>query len=293
MNLTNKTTPLVSICCIAYNQAKYIQNTIDGFLLQKTNFPIEIIIHDDASTDDTVEIIKHYANRYPELFVLILQTTNQYSQGVKPWLDFVFPIAKGKYLALCEGDDYWTDPFKLQKQVDYLEKNQSISFCFHNALSHYIDTNTKKPFNIKLKSGIYKTKDILLKKWFIPTASIVLKKELLPNPYPEYFYKINSGDYALALILSTKNDIYYINQKMSVYRKNAENSLSINQVNPYNHLIQKTILLKNFYKFKPIKIKIIVFYSILITRLQIIRAKIYYSIPIVVIIKNKLNKLLQ
>lgn len=115
--------PLVSICCTTYNHGKFIQDAIEGFLMQKTNFPIEIIIHDDASTDNTATIVKQYAEKHPGLIITILQTINQYSQGIKPWPNFVFPKARGKYIALCEGDDYWTDPLKLQKQVDFLEGN--------------------------------------------------------------------------------------------------------------------------------------------------------------------------
>lgn len=110
--------PLVSICCITYNQENYIRDAIEGFLMQRTTFPIEIIIHDDASTDNTAKVVNEFAEKHPDLIVPIYQTINQYSQGIKPWPNFVFPRARGKYIALCEGDDYWTDPLKLQKQVD-------------------------------------------------------------------------------------------------------------------------------------------------------------------------------
>lgn len=115
--------PLVSICCITYNHEKYIRDAIESFLMQETNFPFEIIIHDDASTDKTADIIREYEKKYPELIKPIYQTENQYSKGVKINLEFNFPRAKGKYIALCEGDDYWTDPNKLQIQVAFLEEN--------------------------------------------------------------------------------------------------------------------------------------------------------------------------
>ncbi len=112
--------PLVSICCITYNHEDFIRDAIEGFLMQKTSFPIEIIIHDDASTDNTANIIEEYANKYPDLFVTILQSENQWSKGGGSiYARFVYPRARGKYIALCEGDDYWTDPLKLQKQVDF------------------------------------------------------------------------------------------------------------------------------------------------------------------------------
>jgi len=114
--------PLVSICCITYNHEKYIRDAIEGFLMQETDFPFEIIIHDDASTDKTADIIRDYEKKYPKIIKPIYQTENQYSKGVIP-SQITFEIAKGKYIALCEGDDYWTDPNKLRIQVAFLEEN--------------------------------------------------------------------------------------------------------------------------------------------------------------------------
>ena len=126
----NGTKPIVSICCITYNHENYIRDAIEGFLMQKTTFPIEIIIHDDASTDKTAEIVKSYAEKHPDLILPILQAENQYSKGI-PISTYAYPKARGKYIAFCEGDDYWTDPYKLQKQVDFLESNPDCSWCFH------------------------------------------------------------------------------------------------------------------------------------------------------------------
>jgi len=115
--------PVVSICCITYNHEKYIREAIDSFLMQETNFPFEILIHDDASVDGTTEIVLDYAKRYPGIIRPIIQEENQYSQGGLINPRFVFPETKGKYIALCEGDDYWTDKTKLKKQVSFLEDN--------------------------------------------------------------------------------------------------------------------------------------------------------------------------
>lgn len=101
--------PLVSIACTTYNHEKYIALAIEGFLLQKTSFPIEIIIHDDASTDKTAEIVKSYEKIHHDLITAIYQTENQYSKGIKPYPNYVFPKARGKYIALCEGNDYWIE----------------------------------------------------------------------------------------------------------------------------------------------------------------------------------------
>lgn len=129
----NNTPPLVSICCLAYNHAPFIRQCLDGFLAQKISFPIEILIHDDASTDGTEQIIRQYEKQYPEIVFPIYETTNKYSQGYSSVMDieFNYSRAKGKYIAYCEGDDYWTDPYKLQKQVDFMEAHPEYSVCFH------------------------------------------------------------------------------------------------------------------------------------------------------------------
>lgn len=115
--------PVASICCITYNHEAYIREAIDSFLMQETAFPFEILIHDDASTDSTTEIILDYADRFPKIIKPIFQQENQYTRCGLINPRFVFPRARGKYIALCEGDDYWTDKTKLQKQVTFLENN--------------------------------------------------------------------------------------------------------------------------------------------------------------------------
>lgn len=125
-------TPLVSICCVTYNHAPFIRKCLDGFLMQTTNFPIEILIHDDCSTDGTTEIIREYEAKYPDLIFPLYEEENQYSRGGAGKMDlYNYNRARGKYVAYCEGDDYWTDPQKLQKQVDFMEANLEYSVCFH------------------------------------------------------------------------------------------------------------------------------------------------------------------
>ena len=134
--------PFVSILCATYNQKDYIAQTIEGFLMQKVNFPIEIIIHDDASTDGTAEIVKDYAKKYPDIIKPILQKENQYSQRIEIWTTHIYPKAQGKYFADCEGDDYWTDPNKLQRQVDFLESHPEYIFS-HTSFKYYDQANNK------------------------------------------------------------------------------------------------------------------------------------------------------
>lgn len=133
---------IVSICCLIYNHAPYLRECFEGFVMQKTNFPIEILVHDDASTDGSQEIIKEYTAKYPTLFKPIYQKENQYSKGIGVSVTYQFPRAKGKYIALCEGDDYWTDPYKLQKQVDFLEVNLDYILCCHRYKIYNQDLNS-------------------------------------------------------------------------------------------------------------------------------------------------------
>lgn len=124
--------PIVSICCVTYNHENYISEAIEGFLIQETDFPFEIIIRDDCSTDITAEIVKSYADKYPNLIKPIFETENQFSEGVRP-MPVVMNASVGKYIALCDGDDYWTDPLKIQKQYDFLSKNDDYAICYSSS----------------------------------------------------------------------------------------------------------------------------------------------------------------
>ena len=144
-------TALVTVCCTTYNHEDYIREAIESFLIQETDFPFEIIIHDDASTDGTAKIIREYEEKYPRLIRTIIQNENQYSKAGLINLRFVFPKAIGKYLALCEGDDYWTDPGKLQKQVTFLEENSDYVITYsdfqpfdENGIIDYDDVGARR-----------------------------------------------------------------------------------------------------------------------------------------------------
>ncbi len=141
-------TPYVSICCTTYNHEKYIRDCLESFLMQETTFPVEILIHDDASTDATAEIVKAYQAKYPLVIKPICQDENQYSKGVKPNVAFNYPRACGKYIAVCEGDDFWTDPRKLETQVAFLEGNPGYVLCYHDA--RIIDENGRLVSESKL-----------------------------------------------------------------------------------------------------------------------------------------------
>jgi len=209
--------PLVSICSLTYNHENYISQALEGFLMQKTTFPIEIIIHDDASTDNTTNIIREYENKYPDIIKPIYQNENQWSKGIRPSSTYVWPCTKGKYIALCEGDDYWTDPYKLQKQVDFMEANTEYSMCFHLVENFYQDGS--KPSFIypykKRQQPIYSLQDVL-KYFFINTCSVIYR---LDNKIlPEWFSKHMLGDYTLHLLYADKGKIRLIPEVMARYR---------------------------------------------------------------------------
>lgn len=217
-------TPLVSVCCITYNHASYISQCVDGFLMQKTSFPFEIIINDDCSNDGTTEILKDYAIKYPDLIHLILHNENQYSKGIRRILAaFVYPVAKGKYIALCEGDDYWTDPYKLQKQVDFLESHPKCGLVYTNSMIY------KQNVNSLFKATLPKQSDFrgLLLESPIMTLTTCYRKDLCM-----LFHKDNAqnstwlmGDLPLWLFIASQSDIKYLPDVTSVYRI-LENSMS-------------------------------------------------------------------
>ncbi|WP_300890780.1 glycosyltransferase family A protein, partial [Paramuribaculum intestinale] len=177
-------TPLVTICCITYNHAAYIRECLNGFLMQETNFKFEVVIHDDASTDETQSIIKEYCEKYPNVFSPIFQHVNQYSRGIKSIIQtFCVPKFRGKYIAMCEGDDYWIDPYKLQKQVDFLESHPDYGMCY-TKVKRYNQQNKKY---IDVWGGANETMDKLLIENTIPTLTAVFHKAI----YDKYLTEIH------------------------------------------------------------------------------------------------------
>lgn len=209
--------PLVSICCMAYNHASYIRQCLDGFMMQKTNFSFEVLIHDDASTDGTQEIIREYVKKYPDVIKPIYQVENQYSKGIKVSITYNYPRTKGKYIALCEGDDYWIDPLKLQKQVDVLETDSSIGMVY-TKVKLYDDSKKKVTGSF---GGNYRTFEELIQKNTIPTLSVLVRTNLVLTYQQEicpekYLWKM--GDYPMWLWISRKSQIYFLSEETGVYR---------------------------------------------------------------------------
>lgn len=209
----------LTIITTTYNQEKYIKSALDGFVMQKTNFPFIAYISDDCSTDSTVKILKKYAKKYPDIIKPKFNKKN-----VGPMDNFIntLSLAETEYVALCDGDDYWTDSEKLQKQVDFLDHHKDYSVCFHKTNIFFEDKS--KPEEIYPKDfKETSTLDDLLKESFIPANTVVYrwrfnKKENLKDIFPQ---NIVPGDYYIHLLHAEKGKIGFINEVMSCYRRHA------------------------------------------------------------------------
>ncbi|MBR2523959.1 MAG: glycosyltransferase [Clostridiales bacterium] len=214
----------VSIICNAFNHEKYIRDALEGFVSQITSFEYEVLIHDDASTDNTAEIIKEYATKYPDIIKPIYQTTNCYSQGIPISIKFQWPRVRGRYIAICEGDDYWIDPYKLQKQFDALEANPNVDICVHSSVC--IDAVTGQELNLCRPSKhncIIPVQRVIRRGGsFVQTNSIVYRASLISYIPP--FRAFLGMDYTLQIHGSLRGGMLYIDDVMSVYRSNVPNS---------------------------------------------------------------------
>ena len=225
---------MVSVCCTAYNHEKYIRKCLDGFIMQQTDFKYEVIINDDASTDRTANVIREYEEKYPEIIKPIYQTENQYSRGIPIIRSIMLPKVLGKYIAFCEGDDYWTDPNKLQKQFDALEGHPECAICLHK-VKMVSEDETKicgyKP-EINIEPGVISSDyfasivvntrtlgfmQFQLSSYFCRTS---LERESVREG-KDFYEQFDVGDLPLLLYSSTQGDVYYLNEVMSNYRVNS------------------------------------------------------------------------
>lgn len=215
--------PIVSICCATYNHCKFIEDTLKGFLIQKTHFPFEILIHDDASIDGTANIIRSYAVQYKTLIKPILQSENQYCRGKKPNPKYNFPRARGKYIALCEGDDFWPSSNKLQKQYDFMETHAEIICCYHNAdiidTTNKIISKSKLPINQQRSHSSF---DLMTGKALILTLTAFFRNIPALRDYPVEASKVLNGDKFLFSILGQYGAGGYLPDiENAVYRLHA------------------------------------------------------------------------
>ncbi|OOE62349.1 glycosyltransferase family 2 protein [Salinivibrio kushneri] len=237
--------PIVSVGCIAYNHEDYIEDAIRGFLIQKTVFPFEILIHDDASTDKTIDIIDFYKGKYPNIIKVISQSENQYSKG-KRITPIIAKQAVGKYITLCEGDDYWNEPNKLQRQYEALEKNENIDICFTSGIS--IDEASSKIKSIcdyGCNEKVLSLSEIVRGGGdFMPTASLMIRTDFFYH-LPNWLDKAPVGDYYFQILASKKGGAMYLPIKSCVYRKNSVGSWTSRRKGKDSNAL-KNELLKHF-----------------------------------------------
>ena len=221
----------VSVLCTAYNHQSYIAKALESFVMQKTDFLFEVLVHDDASTDATAEIIRQYEEKYPHIIKPIYQRENQYQKGISPLKRILFPAAKGKYIAICEGDDYWTDPTKLQQQFEYMQEHPDCPLVGHESIkvfengdylgkfSHY-DFSAPGANCLSAEMVIEHVNDF-------HTSSLFLRKEsYLRNK--DFIDTVSYYDYVIKILFATdlSGDTYIIPQKMSAYRVSSVGSWS-------------------------------------------------------------------
>ena len=212
---------MVSIKCLAYNHEKYIRKCLEGIVSQKTNFKFEVIVHDDASTDKTANIIHEFENNYPDIIKPIYEETNLYQSDIIALRKKMNMFVKGKYVAFCECDDYWIDENKLQNQVDFLENHKDYSMCFHNAIEHYEDNSQEDRQFSHIEDRDYTGLEIY-ETWQVPTASVMVKKEIFESDlYKELLYErdLIFTDIVLFLTASKFGKLRGMHDVMSVYRR--------------------------------------------------------------------------
>lgn len=215
---------MVTIQCFTYNHEPYIRQCLEGFVMQKTNFRFEAIVHDDASTDGTATIIREYAEKYPDIIKPIYETENLYSKHDGSLRRIMNGHTHGKYVALCEGDDYWIDPLKLQKQVDFMEGHPDYTMCFHNAIEHFEDEDKEDRQFSDVRNKDYKDIDIY-KEWLVPTASVVYVNTIHTTEiYNHYIHnnRIIVGDLPLFLTCCHYGKVRGISDVMSIYRRHVK-----------------------------------------------------------------------
>jgi glycosyltransferase involved in cell wall biosynthesis len=213
-------TPLVTVVCTAFNHKPFIERALDSFIAQRTDFPIEIMVHDDASTDGTTELIEEYARRYPELIVPFIQPVNLYSLGDRPW-PHCFQRARGKYIALCEGDDFWTEPLKLQKQVDIMEADPLCAGSFHH--SSVVD-ETGHEIRSQWRSempDLIRLEDIVSPQAVFHTSSFVFRNYSFLGVPPDFQTKVSVGDQVVFALVAGQGYLRKADGVMSAYRKHS------------------------------------------------------------------------
>lgn len=215
-----KQKPLVSIHLLTYNHAKFIAQSIESVVNQQTSFPFEIVIGDDHSTDGTSQIVDQYAAQYPDLIKVVRGKTNG---GPQPNSIRILENSQGKYMAALEGDDYWIDPLKLQKQVDFMEQNPDFAICFTNTRVEFFENN-EEPYllNSNIEKDVFELKDLIAETevWFMGTATLFYTMSSI-FPVQPWFHKTKSGDIPMIMLAARHGKIKYLPDVTAAYRRHA------------------------------------------------------------------------
>lgn len=218
----------VSVICITYNHKLYIEDALKSIVRQKTNFTFEVVVHDDKSSDGTTEIIESYERKYPNLIKPIYENENKYSQNVDILMEICIPFARGKYIALCEGDDYWIDDLKLQKQYDMLEIHSELDMCACAAkqISENHITVEEPDIRPKKEDSVLTVQEVIEGGGnYLATASLFFRKSMFDSLME--FEKILCFDYTYQIKGALRGGIYYLDRKMVVYRRNTAGSWTL------------------------------------------------------------------
>lgn len=234
MNMQNQGIE-ISVYCLAYNCVDFIEKSIQGMLNQAFDLKYEIIIHDDASNDGTSDIIRNYAKLYPQKIVAIIQTENQYSKGVNIIREYIYPKIRGKYIAVCEGDDYWIDKNKLQMQYEYMEQHPNCSLCTHNTQKYDILTKKISKFNAWKTEHILTAEDVFIG-WSVHTSSFFWRKDYIEWTGNSYW----CGDYMLLTWLFNQGTIVALPNVMSQY--NSKNPNGVSYINNHSNIAERKLI---------------------------------------------------
>lgn len=239
----------VTVCCITYNHAKFVRECLNGIVEQETDFVFDVLIHDDASTDGTTDIVKEYIDKYPDLFVPMLEKENQYSQGKRSILiQLMLEKARGEYIAVCEGDDFWCDRHKLQKQFEILQKHTNCNMCTHEV--EIIRENGsglgEKIPQRHVPYGEMEGKRLIEYLAYedthlFHTSSMFFEKKVIAEDLenmPSFLTATAAEDRALFLYYASKGNIFYTNESMSKYRIQTEGSWSKKNLESKQHALR-------------------------------------------------------
>lgn len=214
---------LVNVLIPTFQHARFVAQTIEGCLGQQTSFDFNLVIGDDGSIDGAPEVIRRYAAQHPDRIRAFLHPENLGPKeprelGGKNNVLFLFGQCTAPYIALCEGDDYWTDPYKLQKQVDFLETHPAYALRFHNVRVTYEDGSPSHPFNEPLGRNTFTLDDLFADRWFVPTCS-TLFRNVFRDGFPDWYHRMAGGDLGIFILAAAHGKLHYDPEIGGVYRR--------------------------------------------------------------------------